>query len=227
MQPYIFPYLGYFQLIAAVDKFILFDDVHFINKGWINRNRLLLNNDIVTFTIPLRKASQNRLIKDLEISREIKWQPKLLKTIEMAYAKAPYFRQVFPIVNHILTADDTHISRLVHRSLLHVLDYLDVGTEVVASSAGYANGHLRGQHKILDICCQEQAGEYVNPLGGAALYERALFDQHGVHLHFLEPTLIGYPQFSSTFVPGLTILDVLMHNSPGQVGQMLLHPRLV
>lgn len=221
MQPYIFPYLGYFQLIAAVDKFVLLDDVHYINKGWVNRNRLLLNNNIITFTIPLKKASQNKIIKNLEISYETKWQRKLLKTIEIAYAKAPYFGVVFPFVNQVFGANETHISGLVLSSLLRVLAYLGIGTEIITSSAGYTNGHLRAQNKILDICLQEQADEYVNPMGGAALYEQALFDQHGVRLLFLEPTLSAYPQFSWSHVPGLSILDVLMHNSPEQIRQML------
>jgi hypothetical protein len=227
MQPYIFPYLGYFQLIAAVDKFILLDDVHYINKGWINRNRLLVNNNVFTFTLPLQKASQNKLIIDLKISCETKWQIKLLKTIEVAYVKAPYFKVVFSLVDNLLNGDETHISGLAHSSLLRVLEYLGIGTEVVATSVGYASGHLRAQNKILDICRQEQADEYVNPASGAGLYDKALFDQKGVRLLLLEPTLAAYPQFSSSFVPGLSILDVLMHNSPMQIGKMLLQYRLV
>ncbi|HEX8429580.1 WbqC family protein [Hymenobacter sp.] len=227
MQPYIFPYLGYFQLITAVDKFVLFDDVNFIKKGWINRNRLLANGSIISFTIPLNKVSQNKLIKDIEISCETNWRPKLLKTITAAYSKAPYFGAIFPIVTQVLTASETRISELAHNSLLRVLEYLNIGTEVVASSAGYANGHLRAQHKILDICRQEQAHEYVNPLGGVALYDKALFKKHGVSLLFLETALPVYPQFSFDYVPGLSILDVLMHNSSDQISQMLLQYRLV
>ncbi|MGY2132726.1 WbqC family protein [Hymenobacter sp. HD11105] len=227
MQPYIFPYLGYFQLIAAVDKFILLDNVHYINKGWINRNRILLNNKITPFVISLKKASQNKLIRDLEISYETSWQIKLLKTLEAAYAKAPYFNVVFPMVRQVLTANETHIARLVYTSLLQVLEYLSIHTEIKANSRGYANEHLRAQDKILDICHQEQADEYVNLVGGAALYEKALFNQHGVRLIFLEPVLSAYQQYSADHVPGLSILDVLMHNSPEQINQMLQQYRLL
>jgi hypothetical protein len=212
MQPYLFPYLGYFQLIAAVDKFILLDDVHYINKGWINRNRLLIHNTIVAFTIPLKKASQNRLIKDIEISFESKWQDKLLKTIESGYKKTPYFREVFP---------------LVYNSLLRVLEYLGINTEIKASSVSYATNHLRAQEKILNICLQENAQVYINPIGGSSLYEKALFEQHGIHLLFLDPVLPAYQQFSAVPVSGLSILDVLMHNSADQINQMLLQYRLV
>lgn len=227
MQPYVFPYLGYFQLIAAVDKFILLDNVHYINKGWINRNRLLLNNNITPFVISLKKASQNKLIRDLEISYETTWQPKLLKTIEAAYVKAPYFDMIFPMVRQVLTANETHIAGLAYTSLLRVLEYLTIHTEIKASSSGYANEHLRAQNKILDICRQEQADEYVNPIGGAALYERALFNQHGVRLILLDPVLSAYQHFSAIHVPGLSILDVLMHNSPEQINQMLQQYRLL
>jgi hypothetical protein len=227
MQPYIFPYLGYFQLIAAVDKFILLDDVQYINKGWINRNRLLMNQRITPFTIPLKKASQNKLIKDLEISRDIAWQARLLKTIKLAYAKSAYFEAVFPIINNLFSGSETHISKLVHNSLSFVMAYLGIETELVATSVSYANGQLRAQQKILDICLQEQADEYVNPVSGADLYDKALFDQTGVRLLLLEPTLAPYPQFSSNYVPGLSILDVLMHNSPAQISKMLLQYRLV
>ncbi|UOQ67738.1 WbqC family protein [Hymenobacter volaticus] len=227
MQPYIFPYLGYFQLIAAVDKFVLFDSVHYINKGWINRNRLLVNNQAVYFTVPLRKASQNRLIKDLEISYAIKWQIKLLRTIEVSYTKAPYFKRVFPMVYKVLTSNETHISGLVYSGLLHVLEYLGIHTKIISTSAKYGNEHLRAQNTIIDICLQEQASEYVNLVGGASLYQAALFEQYGVRLLFLEPGLPVYQQFSSDHVPGLSILDVLMHNSPEQISQMLLQYRLI
>jgi len=221
MQPYLLPYLSYFQLIAAVDKFILLDDVHYINKGWINRNRLLQNDNVITFTIPLKKASQNKLIKDLEISYEANWQTKLLKTIAMAYSKAPYFHAVYPIVVQVLSANETRIAGLVYSSLLRVLEYLGIDTEIMPSSVGYANGHLRAQNKILDICLQEKANEYVNPLGGTALYEKSLFNQYGVGLLFLEPTLAEYEPSSSNHVPGLSMLDVMMHNSPEHIRQML------
>ena len=227
MQPYVFPYLGYFQLIAAVDKFILLDNVHYINKGWINRNRLLLNNKITPFVIPLKKASQNKLIKDLEISYETSWQIKLLKTIQAAYAKAPYFNVVFPMIRQVLTANETHIAGLAHISLVRVLEYLNIHTEIIASSRDYANEHLRAQNKILDICRQEQADDYVNLVGGAALYEKALFNQHGVRLIFLEPVLSAYQQHSADYIPGLSILDVLMHNSAEQISQMLQQHRLL
>ncbi|UOG77616.1 WbqC family protein (plasmid) [Hymenobacter tibetensis] len=227
MQPYLFPYLGYFQLIAAVDKFILLDDVQYINKGWINRNRMLIHNTIIAFTIPLKKASQNRLIKDIEISFESKWQDKLLKTIESGYKKAPYFKEVFPLVYQVLTADETHISGLVYNSLLRVLGYLGINTEIKASSVIYATNHLRAQEKILNICLQENAQVYINPIGGSSLYEKALFEQHGIHLLFLDPVLPAYQQFSAIPVSGLSILDVLMHNSADQINQMLLQYRLV
>ncbi len=221
MQPYIFPYFGYFQLIGAVDTFILLDDVHYINRGWINRNRLLMNGHIIPFTIPLRKASQNKLINDIEICYETRWQRKFLKTLEQSYRKAPYFSAVFPLVQQVITANETHISRLVYQSLLVLLKYLEIDIKLIASSASYATEQLRAQDKILAICRQEHATHYINPAGGAQLYERRVFEANHVHISFLKPTLPPYSHFSPSYVPGLSILDVLMHNSPEMVKAML------
>lgn len=117
MQPYFLPYIGYFQLINAVDTFVLLDDVNYINKGWINRNQLLLNGKAHLFTLPLQKASQNKLINQLELSNETKWKDKLLKTIETAYKKAPQFHLVFPLISQILQYPESNLSLFIHHSI--------------------------------------------------------------------------------------------------------------
>ncbi|MDQ3534602.1 MAG: WbqC family protein, partial [Bacteroidota bacterium] len=117
MQPYLFPYIGYFQLINAVDKFVLLDDVNFINKGWINRNKLLINGKSCYFTVPLEKASQNKLIKDILIASDANWKGKLLKSIELAYKKAPHFGQIYTLVEKIIYSNYKTISELVHQSI--------------------------------------------------------------------------------------------------------------
>ncbi|MDR6194877.1 WbqC family protein [Siphonobacter sp. SORGH_AS_0500] len=96
MQPYLFPYIGYFQLLNAVDKFVIYDDVAFINRGWINRNSILNNGKAQLFTVPLKEASQNKLIHEISIDTDQKWRDKLLKTIQQNYKKAPHFAAVFP-----------------------------------------------------------------------------------------------------------------------------------
>jgi hypothetical protein len=221
MQPYLFPYIGYFQLISAVDKFVLLDDVHYINKGWINRNTLLVNGKVILFTIPLEKASQNKLIKDIKISFDKNWKETFIKTIECAYKKAICFDAVFPLLKEIIFLDEELISKLVYYSLKKILDYLGIKTNLIASSVVYDNAELKAQHKIIDICVKERADYYINAIGGKELYDRNVFEQAQLKLVFIRPVLKAYNQLNPEFMPGLSIIDVLMHNTPQQVNQLL------
>jgi hypothetical protein len=221
MQPYIFPYLGYFQLIAAVDKFVILDDVNYINKGWINRNRILINGKPSMFTVPLDQASQNRLIKDISLSHDKRWGTKFLKSIEMAYKKTPYFADFFPLIKAGVERNVQGISDMVYYSLVDICTYLNINTEIVPHSEIYHTDGLQGQEKILKICMHSNATHYINPIGGMELYDRILFNERNIDLNFLSPHLEPYAQNSDEFVAGLSIIDVLMYNSPAQVKNYL------
>ena len=221
MQPYIFPYIGYYQLIGAVDKFVIYDDVNFISKGWINRNNLLVGNKSHLFTIPLREASQNRLIRDIRLIDEEGWKHKLLKTVEQSYKKAPFFPSVFPMIGSVLFSGVAHIGELASISLRTVSDYLGLRTEFVASSAVYDNSHLKAQQRILDICRIEKADHYINPVGGMEIYSRELFADAGIRLNFLRSKADRYRQADGVFVPNLSMIDVLMFNEKETIGRML------
>lgn len=223
MQPYLFPYIGYFQLINSVDKFVLLDDVNFINKGWINRNKILINGKATWLTFPLENASQNKLIKDIRVVADFKWQSKILKTVEQAYKKAPSFQDVFPIISQIITSEQKLISDIIYSSLLQFSEYLNIDTYLVASSIIYNNRHLKAQDKIIDICQQELAGQFINPAGGKSLYDKEAFKQRQISLKFIKPAISDYRQQTSGFVPGLSMIDVLMFNNKEQVRQMLQH----
>lgn len=212
MQPYFLPYIGYFQLITAVEKLVLLDDVNYINKGWINRNRILINGKSNFITIPLEKASQNRLIKDISISPDTKWKFKILKTIESSYRKAPFYTFVYPLIEKIILFDNSSISAFVYNSLKEILNYLENNTEIIKSSALYNNRDLKAQDKIIDICLKEKATRYINPEGGADLYNKEKFHERKIELKFLKPYLPQYKQFSADFIPALSIVDVLMFN---------------
>lgn len=212
MQPYLFSYIGYFQLIKAVDKFVLYDDVNYINKGWINRNQLLINGNASLFTVPLKETSQNRLIKDIHLSDDSKWRGKLIRSFETSYRKAPYYAEVMPIVQKILKADVENISKLVLISLEEILAYLQIETEIIPSSVVYNNGHLKAQERILDICRQEQCTTYINPVGGRELYDKEKFRVELMEMYFIKSKPVSYRQFSNDFVPWLSIVDVLMFN---------------
>mgnify|MGYP002632649357 CR=1 FL=1 len=213
MQPYFFPYIGYFQLINAVDRFVIYDDVNYIKRGWINRNRILLNDSPHTFTIPILKASQNITISNTLIDPSLKWREKLLVTMEHAYRNAPYFKEVFLLIEKSILKQCPTIAAYALHSIEAVVDYLEIDTEIVATSSKYGNEHLKGSDRILDICLKEAATTYINPSGGVDLYDKQQFNDAGIDLHFIYPEKVTYAQQKNPFIENLSIIDVLMFNS--------------
>ena len=230
MQPYLFPYLGYFQLIHAVDTFVFYDDVHFIKGGWINRNRLILNKEPHYFTIPLHKQSSFTLIKNTLINNRLyeKWKTKFLKSVKQNYSKAPYFDPVYRLIEQIFISDYESISTLAIASVTRVCKYLDIDTSFEISSQKY--GHTIGYEKadrLIAIAKEKDYSEYINPAGGKTLYDPAYFKSKGVHFSFIDHELLPYPQFSDTFVSGLSIIDLLMFNSKTESLQLLNNYKLL
>lgn len=221
MQPYVFPYIGYFQLISLVDKFILYDDVDYITRGWINRNRLLINGKANLFTIPLEKASQNRKINQIEVHTNTKWQKKLLKTIELNYKRAPFFKVIYPFLFTAINNPTAVISDFNLKCLKEVCSYLEINTELACSSVEYDNQNLTGQERIIDICKKEKASQYINPVGGKAIYSSTIFENENIKLSFLESIMTPYQQFNNEFIPWLSIIDLLMFNSKNEISNML------
>jgi hypothetical protein len=220
MQPYLFPYLGYFQLIAQVDKFVFYDDVNFIKNGWINRNRLCVGGTAHYVTFPLAGASPFQKINEILIQNDKVWRKKLAERIRHSYSKAPYFAAVNALVLKILMAEERSMANAAKNSITEVCDYLSLDTEFVMTSSIYNNANLSGVDRVIDICRREFADEYYNPPGGRELYDEALFKAAGMELHFIDPRLDAYPQFSAKFIPGLSIIDVLMFNDPAAVRKM-------
>lgn len=218
MQPYFLPYLGYWQLINAVDKYVIYDDVNFINKSWINRNNILLNGNKHQINLLLTEASQNKLINQVAIQDN---QTKLIRTIEMNYKKAPMFQQVFPLFLHIMEHSDKNLAKFIGNSIVEISKYLSIETEFIYSSTIDKDNTLRAQDKILNICKLLNANKYVNAIGGADLYSKDDFNKVGIELSFLETKIEPYKQFKNEFVPYLSILDVLMFNSIEEIKSRL------
>jgi hypothetical protein len=229
MQPYLFPYIGYYQLVHAVDRFVVADDLTFIKQGWINRNRLLVNGAATYFTVPLKRHAATTLIRDVEIDDGPagRWRTTLLKTVENFYRRAPSFDEVFPIVERVIRGPFTAIADMARASVRDVCGYLGVQAAIVDSSSIYGNAHLKGQDRVIDTCRIEQAGDYVNAIGGQTLYSRDAFLARGVRLHFIETGLVEYPQFRTPFVPSLSVIDLLMFNSLEEARQLLTRYQLV
>ncbi len=229
MQPYIFPYIGYFQLVQAADKFVFYDDVNFIRQGWINRNNLLLNGAPHLFTVPLEKQSPNNLINEVAISAALyeRWKDKFYKTLEQAYRKAPHYATVLELIKAVMESSVTHIGELAKKSIELTSRYMGLDTEFVQSSTLYENAELKSATRVLDICAKEGATVYINPIGGQELYNKELFREHGIDLYFLKAGATPYTQLKNEFVPYLSIIDVLMFNAASDLSEVLINYKLI
>ena len=180
MQPYIFPYLGYFQLIKAVDTFVFYDDVNFIKKGWVNRNKILVNGKEGFITVPLKKASQNKLIKDIDVLVDEVWLQQFFKTLEQNYKKAPYFESTYKFIKTVFDKPYKSISELAIHSVMEVSNYLELDTSFKVSSIAYpeTKGQERAKRlqQITQLC---RSNHYVNPQGGKMLYNKMDFQIKG------------------------------------------------
>jgi hypothetical protein len=207
MQPYFFPYVGYWQLIHAADTFVIYDDVNYIKGGWINRNRILVNQQEYMLTLPLERSSPNKLINEIDLCGG---HEKLIKTISMAYGKAPYFTTTMPLIEDILRNPASNLALFLEYSIRQICDFVGIKTKIMPSSGIEKDNTLRSQEKILDICQRLDANRYINSIGGQLLYDAATFKSHGVELAFVQPPPFVYKQLSDHFIPSLSIIDVLM-----------------
>lgn len=223
MQPYLFPYIGYFQLVNAVDKFIFYDDVMFIKNGWINRNRILANNEIVFFTVPIENISSFTKINQTKICNRNynKWLKKFLRTLKQNYSHAEFFGPIYNIVIEVLESPPIYISELASRSILVVIDYLGINSEIKYASKEYINNGLKGEERIIDICKNEKADEYINLPGGIDLYNGNIFKANEIVLSFIKSNPVYYKQLIETHITSLSIIDVMMFNSIEVIRKMI------
>lgn len=221
MQPYFFPYLGYWQLINAVDTFVILDDVNYIKKGFINSNSILVNNAAYRFTVPLEKASQNKLINQTKLNFSSKDKEKFLKTIIISYKKAPFFKTVYPVIERSILYDENDLTAYIKYSIEQVKLFLNITTEIICSSDIKKDNTLKAQERIIEINKKLGASVYINAIGGQSLYSKEVFRQNNIELKFIEMRRLEYEQFQSKFVPNLSIIDVLMFNSVEGIKELL------
>lgn len=216
MQPYFFPYIGYFQLMAAVDLFIVYDNIKYTKKGWINRNRMLQGGKDVMFSLPLRSDSDALDVRERSLAADFN-RSKLLDQLRGAYSRAPYFAKVFPMVELAVRSEDQNLFGYLQHGLTVVSSTLRLQMPIRVSSTIDIDHSLRSQDKVIALAKAVGASTYINPIGGLALYDRQFFQDHGLKLQFIRSTPFEYPQFGDTFVPWLSIVDVLMFNPLGDV----------
>ena len=218
MQPYLFPYIGYWQLVDAVDIFVIYDDVNFIKRGYISRNNILQNQKAQLFTLELIGASQNKKINEISVGNNSK---KLLKTIKQNYSKAPFFNDVFQVLDEILNNEEKELSKFLGFSLVKIAKYLNIDTKFLYSSDIKNDKTFKAQDRLIEMSKILNATGYINSIGGIELYDKEIFSQNDIHLSFLKAHEISYKQFNNEFVPNLSIIDIMMFTSIDEMKKML------
>jgi hypothetical protein len=211
MQPYLFPYIGYFQLIAASDLFVVYDDVQYMKGGWVNRNRIQVNGAATWLTLPVEKASYRESIAARRYVDDPAVRHRLVKTIELAYGSAPHFAATMPLVREILLARHASVAAFNTESLLRICAHIGISTAFQLSSAMSRKNLLHGEERVIEICRQVEASTYLNLPGGAGLYTEEHFEARGIRLRFLNPRIANR----------LSIVDVLMREGTASVREML------
>lgn len=211
MQPYFFPYIGYFQLIAASDVFIVYDNIKYTKKGWISRNRMLQNGCDAMFSLPLKSDSDYLDVCERELAVNFN-RDKLLNQFKGTYRRAPYFEQTFPLIEQIVRYEETNLFRFLHYSIVKICKHLGIATEIRISSDIAIDHGLKSQDKVLALCDAVGATTYVNTIGGVELYSKEIFRERGIELKFIKPKPFEYAQLGKEFVPWLSIIDVMMFN---------------
>jgi len=226
MQPYFMPYIGYFQLMKAVDKYVIFNDGNYIRHGWVARNYILLGQEKRMFILTLQGASSNRLFMEIQILDNF---VKLRKTLETYYAKAPFFKPVMELMNAIFSFPEKRLDLFIKNSFELILSYLNIKTELLLSSDLKKDNSLKGKYRAMEFCRVLNANIYYNAIGGQSLYDKNEFKENGISLYFVKTNEnLQYKQFSNTaFVPNLSMIDVLMFNSPEETNLLLDQYQLV
>jgi len=220
MQPYFFPYIGYFQLINVVDKYVIYDNIQYTKKGWINRNRILKNGADIYITIPLKSDSAYLNICERSVAISFD-KHKFLNKIKDSYRNALYFTETFNLIEQIVTVNKINLFDYLYNSINTICDFLEIKTEIIQSSILNINPNIKGKDKIIKICKSMDANNYINAIGGRELYDKNEFALNGIDLKFLRTANIEYKQFENIFIPNLSIIDVLMFNSKERIREML------
>lgn len=222
MQPYFLPYIGYFQLIAAVDVFVVYDNIQYTKKGWINRNRMLQNGADAVFSLPLRKGSDYLDVRDRTLADTFD-RAKLLSQFGGNYRRAPYFDETMPLLKRVIGHADDNLFGYVHHSIAETCAHFGITTKIKISSDIDIDHSLRGQDKVIALTRAVGGTTYINTIGGVEMYSKSDFAEHGVTLQFIKSLPIEYEQFGEPFVPWLSITDVMMFNETGDIREAFLN----
>jgi hypothetical protein len=228
MQPYLLPYIGYWQLIQSVDEFVVYDNIQYTKKGWFNRNRILQNGQDKLFTVPIKKDSDFLPVSERSLSDDSGNEvTRILRIIQANYKKAPCYSEAYPLIEKCLLYADKNLFEYIYHSIKAVCGYLDINTKITISSDVAIDHSLKAEKKVIAICKALNSDVYINSIGGTELYDKNEFQSHGIELKFIKPKEIVYEQFGVPFVPWLSIIDILMFNDKAAVKQILNEYELV
>lgn len=222
-QPKLLPYIGYWQLIYAVDTFVIYDDVNFVKRSFINYNSILINKQQKKFTLELIGASQNKLINEIKVGEN---SNKILKTLELNYKKKPYYNLALPVLREIFCQKEKNLAKFIGYSIKKVLKYLEIDKKFIYSSQIDKNNNLKGQFKIIDICQKLNAKQYINAIGGKSLYDREKFLSKGINFNFIETNFTKHKNLEN-FEANLSIIDIMMNYSKEEILDILNSYKLV
>ena len=224
MQPYLFPYLGYWALMNEADEFMLFDPVQYIRKGWMNRNRVLKNGGGIKYVgLTVNKSPRETLIKEIVVSDLSEQTKSLIRNLDYYRTKAPHYNSVVELVRQSLNTSSTLLSEIILHSLRAVNDYVGLGTKFSIYSHEniiHPEPHLPGDWALY-ITKALGVERYINPPGGKEIFDTLRFKEAGIELVYLQPELRAYDQRKPQFEPGLSILDVLMFNTPTEAKELI------
>ena len=234
MQPYFLPYIGYFQAISAVDKYILYSNLNYIKDGWIHKNRILnINGTAFPITVLVANKSSFMKICDINLVSNKPWRKKILHSIYYNYKFSAFFDEIYTLVERVINYDTENLSTLNERCVVTVCQFLDISTEIVHDNSIYADIEekllkvdlndysefpyladrkpIKKVLRVIEICRRENAKIFINAIGGQALYNKNEFASYNINLNFIRTRDFIYPQKSNKFVPNLSIIDVLMN----------------
>lgn len=228
MQPYFLPYIGYWQLIHAVDEFVVYDNIEFTKKGWFNRNRILDNGHDRLFTIPIKKDSDYLSVGQRFLSDDSQAEiARTLRIVQNTYRKAPYFADAYPVIEKCFSFADKNLFEYIYKSIKIICAYLEIDTPIRISSDVAIDHTLKAEKKVLAICKAVGAETYINSIGGTELYDKQEFQLNSITLQFMRSKNVEYKQFDDMFVPALSIIDVMMFNDKNSLKQLLEEYELV
>ena len=222
-QPKLLPYIGYWQLIYAVDTFVIYDDVNFVKRSFINYNSILINKQQKKFTLELIGASQNKLINEIKVGEN---SNKILRTLELNYKKKPYYNLALPVLREIFCQKEKNLAKFIGYSIKKIFKYLEIDKKFIYSSQIDKNNNLKGQFKIIDICQKLNAKQYINAIGGKSLYDREKFLSKGINFNFIETNFTKHKNLNN-FNANLSIIDIMMNYSKNEILDILNSYKLV